>query len=405
MWKSKFFEKDAGVLHGLLDKDTTNYQKNKFKLNLHVPENDFLRIAPLMINVTKTFLPSFEEYSRVLKRAWDTGWVTNNGELVQELERDLKIFLDVNNLLFTTNGTIPLQMALKALNITKEVITTPFSYVATTNAILWEGCRPVFVDIDPLSFCIDSSKIEAAITKDTQAILATHVYGIPCDVEVIQDIAAKYNLKVIYDGAHAFGCIYNGKSLLSYGDISTCSFHATKLFHTVEGGCVIANEDQLSRQLMLFRQFGHEFDNYYSVGLNGKNSEFHAAMGLCVLPEMEKIIAERKRISEKYDAQLTRCFQRPVMNNGLVYNYAYYPIIFDTEQMLLEVAEKLKTENIFGRRYFFPSLNELPYLQKQNCPVSETISKRSFCLPLYNGLADEEVDMILSCVNEILVPC
>ena len=196
-----------------------------------------------MINVTKTYLPAFEEYISVLKRAWDKVWLTNNGELVQELEMKLKNYLGVNNLYFTNNGTIVLQMALKALNISKEVITTPFSYVATTNAILWEGCKPVFVDIDPVTCCIDAAKIEAAITKDTQAILATHVYGIPCDVEAIALIAKKYNLKVIYDGAHAFGVKYKGKSLLEYGDITTCSFHATKIFHTVEGGCIIANDD------------------------------------------------------------------------------------------------------------------------------------------------------------------
>ena len=192
-----------------------------------------------MINVTKTFLPPFEEYVTTLKRAWDKEWITNNGELVRELEQELKEYLKVKNLLFNGNGTVVLQIALKALNITKEVITTPFSYVASTNVILWEGCQPVFVDIDPDTLCIDADKIEAAITNDTQAILATHVYGIPCNIEKIQRIADKYKLKVIYDGAHAFGCRYKGRSLLSYGDISTCSFHATKVFHTVEGGAII----------------------------------------------------------------------------------------------------------------------------------------------------------------------
>ncbi len=175
----------------------------------------------------------------MLKRAWDKGWMTNNGELVKELESELKEYLHVDHLLFCSNGTIVLQMALKALGITGEVITTPFSYVATTNVILWEGCTPVFVDINPKTFCIDADKIKAAITPNTQAILATHVYGIPCDVEKIEVIARKHQLKVIYDGAHAFGCEYKGKSLLSCGDVSTCSFHATKIFHTVEGGCII----------------------------------------------------------------------------------------------------------------------------------------------------------------------
>jgi dTDP-4-amino-4,6-dideoxygalactose transaminase len=289
-------------------------------------------------------------------------------------------------------------MALKALNITKEVITTPFSYVATTNAILWEGCTPLFVDIEPGTFCIDADKIEAAITKDTQAILATHVYGFPCDVEKIEAIATKYNLKVIYDGAHAFGCKYKGKSLLNYGDISTCSFHATKLFHTVEGGCIITNDDVIARQLMLYRQFGHVYDDYFSVGINGKNSEFHAAMGLCVLPKIDDIISERKKISQQYDAVFSAILQRPLMINESDYNYGYYPIVLKSEKQLLHLVENLKEKNINGRRYFFPSLNELPYLQKQSCPISEDISKRVLCLPLYFGLNEDEVKMIAECV-------
>src|SRR6218665_1942576 len=224
-----------------------------------------------MINVTKTYLPDFNEYSRILKRAWDKAWITNNGELVLELEAKLKEYLSVNNILYTNNGTVPLQMALKVMGITGEVITTPFSYVATTNTILWEGARPVFVDIEDKTFCIDPQKIEAAITKDTQAILATHVYGIPCDVEAIAAIAKKNNIKVIYDAAHAFGVRYKEKSLLSYGNLSTCSFHATKLFHTVEGGCIIANDESYFEPLRLYRQFGHEYDDYLSMGINGKN--------------------------------------------------------------------------------------------------------------------------------------
>src|ERR1019366_7479496 len=203
--------------------------------------------------------------------------------------------------------------------------------VATTNAILWEGCKPVFVDIDPGTFCIDADKIEAAITPDTQAILATHVYGIPCDVEAIEAIAKKHHLKVIYDGAHAFGCTYKGKSLLSYGDISTCSFHATKLFHTVEGGCIIANDETLARQLMLYRQFGHIGDDYFSEGVNGKNSEFHAAMGLAVLPKVNSLIESRKKIIEKYQIAFKESgIGSPIdnLNVDLSWNFSYYPIVF-----------------------------------------------------------------------------
>lgn len=357
-----------------------------------------------MINVTKTYLPPFEEYTAILKRAWDKGWITNNGELVQELEQKLKEYLGVKNLLFTCNGTIVLQMALKALDITKEVITTPFSYVATTNAILWEGCKPVFVDIDANTFCIDADKIEDAITPDTQAILATHVYGIPCDVEKIEAIATKHNLKVIYDGAHAFGCTYKGKSLLSYGDISTCSFHATKLFHTVEGGCIISNDDELSNKLLLSRQFGHIGEEYFSMGINGKNSEFHAAMGLSVLPKLEELITKRKQVSELYNSLLNfNQITKPVIPSDTIYNYGYYPVVFKNEQIVLKVIETLLKNNITARRYFYPSLNRLAFLNDiQSCEISETISSRVLTLPLFDDLSEENTKRIADIVNQQL---
>jgi dTDP-4-amino-4,6-dideoxygalactose transaminase len=358
-----------------------------------------------MINVTKSYLPPFDEYLSILKRAWDKAWITNNGELVQELEQKLKSYLGVKHLLFTNNGTIVLQMALKALNITKEVITTPFSYVATTNAILWENCTPVFVDINKQNFCIDASKIESAITEKTEAILATHVYGLPCDVEKINEIAHKYNIKVIYDGAHAFGTVFNKRSLLSYGDISTCSFHATKLFHTVEGGCIICQDDELAEKLYLFRQFGHIYDNYLSIGINAKNSEFHAAMGLAILPNIDSIISERKKIVYRYDEQLSKQIQRPFFNDNIIYNFSYYPIVFKSESQLLNCKKRLEDINIYTRRYFYPSLNELPYLKKVQCFVSEDVSRRVLCLPLYPDLDFSIVDkicgVIIDCVNEV----
>lgn len=357
-----------------------------------------------MINVTKTYLPPFDEYTAILKRAWDKAWITNNGELVQELEAKLKEYLDVKNLLFTSNGTIVLQMALKALNITKEVITTPFSYVATTNAILWEGCTPVFVDIDPHTFCIDPSKIEAAITPDTEAILATHVYGLPCDVEAIDTIAKKHGLKVIYDGAHAFGALYKGKSLLSYGDISTCSFHATKLFHTVEGGCIICNNEELAEKLLLYRSFGHKGDDYFSIGINGKNSEFHAAMGLAVLPSMDEIIFRRKYISELYDSLIDlKKISKPVLPAEAIYNYGYYPLVFKDEQTLITVMEYLLQSGISARRYFYPSLNQLPFLDGyQPCQQSESISKRVVTIPLFYDLEESDVKRIAEIINQQL---
>jgi dTDP-4-amino-4,6-dideoxygalactose transaminase len=345
-----------------------------------------------MINVTKTFLPDFDKYTQTIKRSWDKAWITNHGELVLELEQKLKEHLGVKHLFFTNNGTIVLQMALKAFDITKEVITTPFSYVATTNAILWEKCTPIFADINNSDFCIDPDKIEEKITENTQAILATHVFGYPCNIEKIASIAQKHNLKVIYDGAHAFNSLYNNRQLLQYGDISTCSFHATKLFHTVEGGCIITDNDEIAHKLMLLRQFGHVGDNYYSEGINGKNSEFHAGMGLCVLPELNNIISARKKISELYDLHLKPLsLQRPNSNQHLVYNYAYYPVVFDSEAALLKAKEKLQENGVNSRRYFYPSLNNLPYLTGQSCPVSESISSRVLCLPLFHDLAEEDV--------------
>jgi dTDP-4-amino-4,6-dideoxygalactose transaminase len=349
-----------------------------------------------MINVTKAFLPPFDAYTAILKRSWDKAWLTNNGELALELEQKLKEYLGVKHLLFCTNGTIVLQMALKALGITKEVITTPFSYVATATAILWEGCTPIFVDIDPDTFCIDADKIEAAITKDSQAILATHVYGIPCDVQKIQAIAEKYNLKVIYDGAHSFGSQYKGKSLLSYGDISTCSFHATKLFHTVEGGCIICKDEKVAEMVFLYRSFGHIGDEHFVVGINGKNSEFHAAMGLANLNYIQEILATRYQLSSCYDEKLKGLnVTRPRIGKDCNFNFSYYPVVFQTEAELLKGVEILKANKIFPRRYFYPSLNTINYMpQKIDSPVSEDISKRVLCLPLYHGLSTAEIDLI-----------
>ncbi len=357
-----------------------------------------------MINVTKTFLPPFEEYAAVLKRAWNKGWITNNGELVQELEEKLKEYLGIEYLLFCSNGTIVLQMALKALGITKEVITTPFSYVATTNVILWENCTPVFVDIEPTTFCIDANKIEASITEQTQAILATHVYGFPCNIEKIQSIASKYNLKVIYDAAHAFGSIYQNQSLLSFGDVSTCSFHATKIFHTVEGGAIICKTKELFDKLYLYRQFGHIYDDYLSVGINAKNSELHAAMGLSILPKMRDIINKRKNHFLTYSEQLKSKFSNFLQEKNFTYNYSYFPVLFKDEEQLLQVKINLEKHKIYTRRYFYPSLNRLPYLNQTNCSVSEDISSRVLCLPLFYDLSEESILFISKQILKTIQP-
>jgi len=353
-----------------------------------------------VINVTRSFLPPREEYDRYLDKLWESHWLTNNGPLVKELEQRLKDYLGVEFLQFTSNGTIAIQIALKALGITGKVITTPFSYVATTSTILWEGCEPVFVDIDPDTLCIDPELVEAAIDDETHAVLATHVFGLPCDVEKLEVIGKKYGVKIIYDAAHAFGCRYKGRSLLDYGDVATCSFHATKIFHTVEGGCVISHDATLDREISLKKSFGHIGDEHFTLGINGKNSEFHAAMGLAVLPHMNRNIAERKMLSETYDEALKYMpITRPVFFEGLNYNYSYYPVLFENEVALLRVMKELKENNIIPRRYFWPSLENLSYINSKNCQFSDNISSRILCLPFYNGLSKIEINRIVEFIH------
>jgi dTDP-4-amino-4,6-dideoxygalactose transaminase len=358
-----------------------------------------------MINVTKTFLPDKEEYIKYIDGIWDRVQLTNNGPLVRQLESELRSYLNVPDILFCGNGTIVLQIALKALQVSGEVITTPFSYCATTNSILWENCTPVFVDIDPTTFNIDPDLIEQAITTETKAIMATHVYGNPCNVERIQEIAQKHGIAVIYDGAHAFGVNYKGKSLLSFGDMSTCSFHATKVFHTIEGGALISNKPELNDQLSLMRSFGHRGDEFYKLaGINGKNSEFHAAMGLCNLPQVGGIISARKEIFDWYDQLLKWDFlKKPILSSHIDYNYAYYPVLFPSEKVMKKIQAALEQNNIIPRRYFYPSLNTLPFMPRfYSCPVSEDISLRILSLPLYVGLTKQEVETICGIINKHL---
>jgi dTDP-4-amino-4,6-dideoxygalactose transaminase len=346
-----------------------------------------------MIPVTKTYLPPLEEYMEYLRGIWERNQVTNNGPLVVELEEKLKGYLDVKHLFFVSNGTIALQIAIKALGLTGEIITTPFSYVATTSSIVWEGCTPIFVDIDPRTLCIDPDLIELAITPRTSAILATHVYGIPCDVGRIQQIADRHGLKVIYDAAHTFGVRYQGKSLLAHGDIATLSFHATKLFHTVEGGALVTADDELAHHIAYMRNFGHKgTEDFWGLGINGKNSELHAAMGLCMLPRMDEIIAARRQVCGWYDELLAgSALQRPYIPKGTDYNFAYYPVIFQNEGQLLAVIAALKAEDIHPRRYFYPGLNTLPYGNKAEFPVADHISPRVLCLPLYSQIHNWQI--------------
>jgi len=352
------------------------------------------------INVTKSFLPPLEEYEAYLKRIWDNGWLTNQGPLLKEFEAETSKYLHVTNFHFVANGTLALQLALNALDITEgEVITTPFSFVATTSAILWERCTPVFVDIEPETFCIDPEKIEAAITDKTKAIMAVHVFGFPCNVEKIQKIAEKHNLKVIYDAAHTFGVESGGKSLLNHGDISICSFHATKLFHTVEGGCVITPHKSVSDKVELIKRFGFDGDDHSMLGINAKASEMHAAMGLVNLKHVDTIIGQRKKVAELYDAQLSDNITRPSIRVEK-HNYGYYPVVFKDEATLKNVVNALEAEDIYPRRYFYPSLNRLPYIQDaQSCPIAEDITVRILCLPLYAELPPEDVERICNIVN------
>lgn len=349
-----------------------------------------------MINVTKPFLPPIEEYEKVVEGVWKRGWLTNNGPLVNELELRLKEFLGIDHMLYLNNGTIALQIAIKALGLQGEIITTPFSYVATTSSIVWEGCLPIFADINPETLNIDPKSIENKITEKTSAILATHVYGNPCDIQEIEKIAQKYNLKVIYDAAHCFGTLYKGKSVFNFGDISTTSFHATKVFHTVEGGAVFTNNPELLRKMSYMRNFGHNGpEDFEGVGINGKNSEFHAAMGVVNLKHIKKILEKRKTDSNLYDARLTTLKHTSIkITKYSDFNYAYYPIILSSESEVLNSIKELNAHNIFPRRYFFPSLSGLIYVDKHDTPISDDFSKRVLCLPLFFDIDESEIDLI-----------
>lgn len=358
-----------------------------------------------MIPVTKSFLPPIEKYQSYLEGIWQRAHLTNNGPLLLELEEKLKAHLESKHFIFLNNGTSALQLAIKGMKLKGEIITTPFSYVATTSSIVWENCTPVFADIDEKTLNINPAKIEKLITSKTSAILATHVYGIPCNVEAIEKIAKKYKLKVIYDAAHAFGVKYKEKPLVNYGDASTLSFHATKLFHTTEGGAIITNDEQLAHRFSYLRNFGHKGqEDFWGLGINAKNSEFHAAMGLCVLPYIDAIIKKRKELSELYDELLLKgkLIRRPQLPAHTEYNYAYYPVVFENEKILLSVCDSLKADFVYPRRYFYPSLNTVNYVKKQAAPVSEDISTRVLCLPLYYELETEQVKRICKSILHVL---
>lgn len=355
-----------------------------------------------MINVTKSYLPNKKKYKSYVDEIFESGWLTNNGLLLQKLEQRLAEYLGVKNLILVANGSLALHLAYKALGLKGEVITTPFSFAATTSTLAWEGLKPVFADINADSFNLDPSNIEALINENTSAIVPVHVFGNPCEVEAIQVIADNHKLKVIYDAAHAFGVEYKGQSVLNFGDISTVSFHATKIFHTIEGGAIITNDDELARKIRLLNNFGITSPiTIDSVGTNAKMNEFEAAMGLCILDEIETIKQQRKNVWETYSEKLQDEVTLQKWNEHSSNNYSYAPVLFDSEVELLKVEAKLKENQIIPRRYFYPSLDTLEYLNsKQVCKVSRDIASRILCLPIHPDLTTVEQQKIIEVLRK-----
>lgn len=357
-----------------------------------------------MIPFTRPFLPPEADYQRYINDMFSRQWLTNHGPLVQSFEGHLQDFLGIDHCHFVANGTLALQVAFKALALEGEVITTPFSFVATLNALLWEGLTPVFVDIEPRTLTLDPARIEAAITPETCAILATHIYGHPCDVEAIEAIARRHDLKVIYDGAHAFGSRHLGRSLLDYGDISITSFHATKLFHTIEGGALFTRSADLSRRITSLRAFGQEG----GAGINAKGSEAHAAMGLALWPWLEHILQSRASIAGVYDRWIDHHglpLTRPGLVPGAEINHGYYPVLLQSEAQLERVLRYLAEQDIHPRRYFYPSLNLIGAVEGNGAhmPVSEDIAARILCLPNFVTMPREDADRVMRHIEEALL--
>ena len=355
------------------------------------------------IFVTQPSLAPFNEFTEILKGVWDRKILTHNGPLVQQLESELEQKLEVPHFTVVNNGTIALQIAIKALALQGEIITTPFTWIATVSAIKWEGCTPIFCDIDPKTLNIDPAKIEALITEKTVAIMPVHVFGTPCDVVEIEKIAKKHNLKVIYDGAHAIGSRFEDKSVLTFGDVTATSLHATKLLNTGEGGGCITTDSELDKKIKRIRFFGHSDDKTDIVedGFNGKLTEIHAALGLANLKYYDTVLNDRRvkylLYKEKLQKVPTITFQDIAAGET---NYSYFPIIFETEAQLLKVELELKENNVFPRRYFYPSVNTYTkVVSYQSCPISEDISKRILCLPLYLDLTIGEIIEICAIIN------
>jgi dTDP-4-amino-4,6-dideoxygalactose transaminase len=357
-----------------------------------------------MINVTKTYLPDKEKYKQYVDEIYTNGWITNNGPLVQQLEKRLAEYLGVKNLILVSNGTVALEIAYRTLGIKGFAITTPFSFVATTSSLVTNGVLPIFADIDPETLNMNPKNIENLITKNTSAIVPVHVFGNACNVEEIDRIAKNHNLKVIYDAAHAFDVRYQGESILNFGDISTLSFHATKLFHTIEGGALIINDDQLVEKARYLINFGiQNAESIPELGTNAKMNEFEAAMGLCVLDDIEQIKRNRDKIITTYKNELQGFVKFQVQNENATQNYSYFPIILEDEEHLKKVQKRLNDNNIFPRRYFYPSLDTLHYIEpKQYCPISREISSKILCLPVFPDLEQEDQQRIIQLIKGTL---
>ncbi len=359
------------------------------------------------IMVTRAALPPLDEYIKYLKQIWQSHRLTNNGPLLQKLEQELRLQLGVKDIWVVSNCMSALLLAIEACELSGEIITTPFSYVATSSAIVWQKCRPVFADIRNHDLTIDPEEIEKAITPKTSAILATHVYGMPCDVDQLEIIAKKHGLRLIYDAAHAFGSMYRGRSLSSYGDISCLSFHATKVFSTGEGGAIVINtpEPYLAERVCYMRSFGHIGDDHRMPGINAKCSELHAAMGLCNLPLVAGIIAQRSQCCSLYDEALSGINIRKLNFRipELVHNYAYYPVFFPNESGLLRAQAAMNALGIYPRRYFWPALNRIPYLAGSDCPLAEQVAATVLCLPVSSDMSTALVEQVAECIHSALV--
>jgi dTDP-4-amino-4,6-dideoxygalactose transaminase len=358
-----------------------------------------------MIHVTKSYLPNIDNFKGYIDEIFASGWLTNGGQFVELLQKRLSEHLGVRNLLLFSNGTLALQVAYKLLGLRGDVLTTPFTFVATTSSIVWEGLNPIFVDIDPHTLNLDPAKIEAAITPDTIAIVATHVFGNACDIDAIEDIARRYGLKVIYDAAHAFSVNYKGRDILSFGDVSMISFHSTKFFHTIEGGALVIEDDALYEKAKKMINFGIESPTSITdLGINAKMNEFQAAMGLCVLDEIEKITERRQQCYDRYMQAFADFpgLSFPCQNPLSTPNYSHFPVLFDSEEGMLQTMRALNALDIYPRRYFYPSLETLPYVSKgQQVPISADIAKRILCLPLYVSLERHIQDKIVGAVKQM----